>query len=225
MDPLAELATPAPWSPRPEHVRTLETHISRIYFVGERVYKVKKPVDLGFLDFTTLERRKHYCEAEVRLNEPLAPGVCLGVVPIVRDAPTAATGNGRLHVGGDGEIVDWAVEMRRLPDERMLSALLDRGEVDNQMWNELVDRLVRFHAEAATGPGIDEHGMPETVARNVRENFEQTRSSSGEPRPGTSETLCAHSSLPGGPRGTLPRPGARTTRETRARWPYSRGPR
>ncbi len=185
IDPLAELETPAPWSPRPDRVETLETHISRLYFVGDRVYKVKKPVDLGFLDFTTLERRRHYCEEEVRLNAPLAPGVCLGVVPIARDR------HGKLRVGGEGETVEWAVEMRRLPGDRMLAALLDRGEVDNQMWNELVERLMRFHAEAATGPGVDEHGLPEAVARNVRENFEQTRSLTGTPRPGTCDALSS----------------------------------
>ncbi|HVS09732.1 MAG TPA: AAA family ATPase [Planctomycetota bacterium] len=167
------LRDPAAYPFEVAEVGFLETHVSLLFFAGERVYKVKKPVDLGFLDFSTLERRRHFCEEEVRLNRRLAPDTYLGVVEFRRDAA------GAVRVGGAGELVEPAVEMRRLPAERMLEALLERGEVDNQLVRALAVFLARFHAEAATGPGVDEHGSPEAVAANVRENFEQTRGFAG----------------------------------------------
>ncbi|MFQ5427237.1 MAG: AAA family ATPase, partial [Gaiellales bacterium] len=150
-------------------VEVRQTHISVLFFVDGLVYKVKKPVGFGFLDFTTLARRRHFCEEEVRLNEKLAPGVYRGVVRIVR------TEQGRLRVDGDGEPVEFAVEMRRLPPGRMMDVLLEAGEIDNQQMDELARLLVAFHGDAASGPGVEEHGSPEAVTRNVVENFDQTR--------------------------------------------------
>ena len=161
-----ELRRPEAYSQPVDVVGFLQTHISLLFFAGERVYKVKKPVDLGFLDFTTLERRRHYCEEELRLNRRLAPRVYLGVVPITRRE------DGHLQVGGRGEPVEWALEMVRLPERRMLKALLDRGEIDNQQMNSMASLLVEFHAKSATGPGVDEHGSPDAVRAIVEENFE-----------------------------------------------------
>jgi aminoglycoside phosphotransferase family enzyme/predicted kinase len=154
--------------PRPvARVELRQTHISLLFFADDRVYKVRKPVDLGFLDFTTLERRRRDCDDEVRLNRRLAKGVYLGVVPITRG------GDGRLCVGGEGAAVEWAVEMVRLPAERMLASLLDRGEVDNQQMNAIAALLAGFHASAATGAGVDEYGSPAAIAANVAQNFDQ----------------------------------------------------
>ncbi len=139
------------------------------------MYKVKKSLDLGFADYSTLERRRRLSEAEVRLNRRLAPGVYLGVVPITRGP------GGSLRVGGPGEAVEVAVEMRRLPAERMLDRLLAAGEIDNEQMETLAELLVRFHADAATGAGVDEYGRPEAVAFNVRENFEQTKPFAASP--------------------------------------------
>jgi aminoglycoside phosphotransferase family enzyme/predicted kinase len=149
-------------------VELVQTHVSLVFLAGERAYKVKKAVDLGFLDFTTPERRRQACEDEVRLNETLAPGVYRGLVPVTRER------DGSLRVGGEGTPVEVAVEMLRLPAPRMLDRLLDAGEVDNELMGRLADLLARFHAEAPTGPGVDEHGAPDAVAFNVRENFLQT---------------------------------------------------
>ena len=162
-----ELMRPGAYAHPVEEVGFLQTHISLLFFAGDRVYKVKKPVDLGFLDFTTLERRRHFCEEEVRLNRRLAPRVYRGVVPIVASEPG-------LTVGGAGEPIEWAVEMDRLPAERMLDRLLERGEVDNEQMNAIARLLVDFHREAATGAGIDEHGSPAAVRANVDENLEQS---------------------------------------------------
>jgi hypothetical protein len=174
-DLVEQLRRPAAYPQPPTEVSLRETHISYLFFAGERVYKVKKPVDLGFLDFSTLERRRHFCAEEVRLNRRLAPRTYLGVVPITR----ADDGSLQVAGAGEGEVVEWAVEMIRLPQERMLDRLLDRGEIDNSHMNQLADRLVRFHAEAATGEGVNEHGSVESVGYNVLENFEQTRRFAG----------------------------------------------
>ena len=162
------LSRPSAYPRSPSDVELVQTHISLVFLAGDRVYKVKKPVDLGFVDYTTLARRRRFCEEEVRLNRRLAPSLYLGVVPIT------AGRDGSLRVGGRGETVEVAVEMRRLPADRMLDRLLDRGEIDNEEMEALAGLLAGFHRRGATGPGVDEYGAPKRVALNVRENFEQT---------------------------------------------------
>jgi hypothetical protein len=90
-----------------DDVTVRQTHISVVFLSGELVYKIKKPVKLSFLDFSTVELRQHFCEEEVRINRPWAPDVYLGVVPITRDADG-------LRFEGNGPVIDWAVKMRRL---------------------------------------------------------------------------------------------------------------
>ena len=103
------LSVPSAYPEPAESVEVHQTHISIVFLAGALAYKIKKPVDLGFLDYTTLERRRHFCEEEVRLNRRLAPSVYLGVVPVTRVGD-------RLRVEGDGSVVEWAVKMERLPD-------------------------------------------------------------------------------------------------------------
>jgi len=162
-----DLSRPEAYPSPPQEVEFLQTHISLLFFAGERVYKLKKAVDLGFLDYSSLDRRRTFCDEEVRLNRRLAPRVYVGVVAVTLDAQD------RARIGGDGPAVEWAVEMVRLPEARMLTNLLERGEIDNRMVDDLVALLVAFHARAATGPGVDEHGAPEAVAANAEENFRQ----------------------------------------------------
>lgn len=165
----------------------VETHVSWVFLVGDRVYKVKKALDLGFLDARALETRHALCAEELRLNAELAPGVHLGVVPIVARA-------GRLVVDppdlAPGEVaLEWALVMRRLPAAHMLDALLGRGELDNALLELLAERIERFHAAARTGPGVDEHGTAAAVRRNVLENVEQTRPFVGVDGDGAPRTL------------------------------------
>jgi len=144
-----------------------------VFLAGELVYKVKKPVDLGFLDFTTLEKRRTDCEDEVRLNRRLAPTVYLGVVPITRE------GDG-LRIGGGGPAVEYAVRMKRLPEEARLSAAIARGEVDRHEIEALGRRIAGFHRSAATSDEIARYGRFEVVAGNARENFAQTERFQGQ---------------------------------------------
>ncbi|HEY1697615.1 MAG TPA: AAA family ATPase [Polyangiaceae bacterium] len=150
-------------------VQLVETHISWVFLVGDDVYKVKKPVDLGFLDFHTTEARKAACHAEVTLNARLAPGVYLGVVPIRRGP------DGVHRIEGPGDTVDWAVHMARLPD----GARADGRVVCNLLRGEDVDaiarRLAEFHAGARCDAETSRFGEPDVIARNVFENFTQTR--------------------------------------------------
>jgi aminoglycoside phosphotransferase family enzyme/predicted kinase len=165
--PLVEaLLRPAAY-PRPaRRVRLEETHISWVFLAGRYVYKVKKPVNFGFLDYSSLERRRQCCEREVELNRRLCPDAYLGVVPIV------ATANG-VQVGGAGEPIEYAVMMRRLPAARMLDRLLRAGQVSEAMIEQVTKRIATFHADALRGPEIDRFGSVETVTANWDENFEQ----------------------------------------------------
>ncbi|MCH8902163.1 MAG: hypothetical protein IIC88_07660, partial [Chloroflexi bacterium] len=124
-----------------EGVELRQTHISYLLFAGDFVYKVKKPLDLGFLNFTTLELRRHFCEEEVRLNRRLCADTYLGVVPIV----VRAEG---VRVDGDGEAVEYAVRMRRLPEQGMMTPLLERDGVSAAMVRAVAERMAAFHASS-----------------------------------------------------------------------------
>ncbi|MGB2696170.1 MAG: AAA family ATPase [Dehalococcoidia bacterium] len=150
-----------------ERVELRQTHISYVVLAGEFVYKVKKPLDFGFLDYTTLERRRHFCEEEVRLNSRLCDDTYLGVTPIV------ATGDGA-KIGGVGEPVEYAVKMRRLPDDGMMPGLLERGAVTSKHLGRVARSLADFHAASERSDEIDRYGGLETAMGNWHENFEQT---------------------------------------------------
>ena len=166
------LSDPAAYPDKVERVKVIQTHISVVALAGKFVYKVKKPVKLGFLDFSTLEKRKYFCAEEVRLNRRLAPTVYRGVVPIV------ATASG-VRVEGAGEAIDYAVKMERLPEGASLHDCLQRGEVDRAAIESLARKIAGFHRQADRGPLIAAFGRYNVVARNARDNFEQSRSHIG----------------------------------------------
>ena len=165
MDELvAALLRPDAWPFPVERVEHLETHISHLFLVGDLVYKVKKPVDLGFLDFSTLERRRFFCREEVRLNSRMAPGIYREAVPITRDR------NG-FHVEGAGEAVEYAVKMRRFDQ----GGLLDRHPLDGEIIDALAQRVADFHGAIPPAPGESDWGRPEKVWFPVEQNFRQVR--------------------------------------------------
>jgi len=141
----------------------ITTHISWVFLTDYEVWKLKRPVDYGFVDYTTLERRRQCCEDEVRLNRRLAPDVYLGVVP-VRLGPDG------FGLGTEGEIVDYAVRMRRLADEHSADALLRRNVLTPDQLARLAAQLARFFLNA---PPTPEAGAIEVVRGNVIENFTQ----------------------------------------------------
>ncbi|MGE0710678.1 MAG: AAA family ATPase [Planctomycetota bacterium] len=153
-----------------ERVEVVQTHISCVFLAGEWVYKLKKPLDLGFLDYSTPEARRACCEAEVRLNQRLARDVYQGVAAIWRGP------EGQLHVGGlpfEGEVVEHAVVMRRLDDARTFAAALARGELEAGHMDRLGALLAEFHERAARDHEIARWGGFDVVAGNCRENFAQ----------------------------------------------------
>jgi len=147
-------------------VELVQTHISYVFLAGDFAYKVKKPVDFGFLNFTTLARRRHYCQQEVVLNRRLCPDTYLGVVRITREGR-------RLRLEGRGKVLEYAVKMRRLPALRMMDRLLADGRVSPTMVEAVARRLADFHAHSETGPRIDRYGSPAVIDGNWQENFEQ----------------------------------------------------
>lgn len=158
--------------PCPGGVEARQTHISAVFLAGDFAYKLKKPVDLGFVDFTTLDRRRHFCDEEVRLNRRLAPGVYLGVVPVAR-------GGDGLRVEGTGQVVEWAVKMARLPDEASLQWHVRHGDVTPEQLDVLARRVADFHRTAESGEHVSAFGRFEVVAGNARENFAQSRGQVG----------------------------------------------
>lgn len=147
-------------------VTCIQTHVSLIFLTDSFVYKIKKPVDFGFLNFSTIDRRRFYCNEEVRLNRRLAPEVYLGVVEL-RDTRQGPSFN------GDGAIIDYAVKMKRLPADCMLDRLVDSGAANEDTIRAVATVIARFHATAPTSPSVREHGQPERIRHNWQENFEQ----------------------------------------------------
>ena len=160
-------ADPAFYPHRPDSVELIQTHISWVFLAGEYVYKVKKPVNLGFLDFRTLARRRHFCREEVRLNQRLAPNAYLDVVSVTR-------AGGAYRLGGEGRTHEVAVWMRRLPADRMLDRLVAAGEADHRLMEDIGRTIADFHARAATGPSIAHFGRVEAIRRNLAENLART---------------------------------------------------
>jgi aminoglycoside phosphotransferase family enzyme/predicted kinase len=164
---IAALLDPAVYPHPVDRVELVETHISWVLLAGDRVYKVKKPVNLGFLDFTTLARRRRFCHEEVRLNRRLTTDIYLGVVEI---AGTAR----KPRLEGGGRVIEVAVLMRRMPADRMLDRLVATDAAPPALLDAIGARVARFHREAETGGEIDRMGGLDTVRRNWEENFAQT---------------------------------------------------
>jgi hypothetical protein len=141
--------------------------MSFIFLTGEYVYKIKKPVDLGYLDYTTLDKRHYFCHQELELNRRLCPGAYLAVVPIIRE-------RGRFSIEGQGEAIEYAVKMKQLPQERMMDVLLPLGGVTVEMVTSVAERLVSFHREAQASQKIAAFGTLDVIRQNTDENFAQT---------------------------------------------------
>ncbi|HLC18701.1 MAG TPA: AAA family ATPase [Thermodesulfobacteriota bacterium] len=167
-DYIRALLEPGAYAGRPEKIELLQTHISYILLTPEFAYKIKKPVDFAFLDFTTLEKRKRFCTEEVRLNRRLAPEVYMGVVGI-------AESHGRVLMEGEGEPVEYAVKMRRLPGETILEEMLKRDKVTADIIEKVALRIASFHRDAERSDYVSGFGSPEVIRKNTDENFSQTK--------------------------------------------------
>jgi aminoglycoside phosphotransferase family enzyme/predicted kinase len=165
---VAALQNPRIYPEHPNQVESLQTHVSAIFLTGEYVYKVKKAVDFGFLDFTTLEKRKFYCGQEVELNRRLCPEIYLGVVEI-------RSHQGQISLGeGPGGIIEYAVRMKQLPQDCMMDRWLARGAITSGLLQKIAAKIAHFHLHADTTPQIASYGRIDTIRGNVEENFTQT---------------------------------------------------
>ena len=148
-------------------VTSVETHISKVFLAGDRVYKIKKPLNLGFLDFTTLEKRKYFCHREVVLNRRLARNVYLDVAAITCQS-------GAYRLGGEGPAVEYAVKMRRLADTSAMKYLLRAGKVDEPGIKNLARTLTTFYGQGKNDPPQDKETEFRVIQHNCEENFSQT---------------------------------------------------
>ncbi len=166
------LMRPDAYSHPADPVEHIETHISHVFLAGAFAYKLKKPIDLGFLDFSTLERRRRCCEEELRLNRRLAPDLYLGVVAVTGTAIAP-------RIGGPGPVQEYAVQMRRFPQE----ALLDRQELSGELIDRLAEDVAEFHARLPVADTESRFGTPEAVLAPMIENLVQIRACALEPYP------------------------------------------
>lgn len=194
-DKVAFLQQPDSYPHAPQAVEAVETHLAWVFLTERHAYKLKKPVRYPFLDFSTIEARHADALEEVRLNQPLAPGVYLGVVPLAQGS------DGRLQLDGGGSPVDWLVKMRRLPRTRMLDYAIAAGTVQEAALRGLAEVLVTFY-RAATSVPIDARAYQARFHGEIDENVRVLT----EPRYGLSPALLAR--IAGAQRAFLDRCGS-----------------
>ncbi len=165
---IAALQNPALYPHPVDGFQVIETHISWVLLTGPYAYKIKKPVNFGFLDFSELSAREHFCGEELRLNQRLTDDLYLEVLPITgsADAPS---------IGGDGPAIEYVLKMRQFPQSQLLSTLQANGELNNQHIDEMAEQIARFHLNAPKVPAEHAQGTPESVMAPVLQNFEQIR--------------------------------------------------
>jgi len=151
----------------PRGIELVQTQMSFVFLTDDYVYKVKKSVNLGYLDYTTLARRHFYCQREVELNRRLCPDAYLGVVPITQD-------KSNISIEGQGEVIEYAVKMRRLPQQAMMDVLLAQNRVSLEMVSRVAQILTEFHQKAETSAAISTFGSLKAITKNTEENFSQT---------------------------------------------------
>ncbi|MFH7320628.1 hypothetical protein ACHHRT_08445 [Desulfurivibrio sp. D14AmB] len=175
------LLDPASYPHPVSEVELVQTHISYVFLAGEFVYKMKKPVDFGFLDFSTLEKRRHFCAEELRLNRRLCPEIYQAVLGLYQGAAGAFSLGSGAGEEAAGTPVEYLVMMARMPEAGMMAGLLQRGELTRAHLERIIARLVPFYRQAEGGPEVTALGSAQAVAVNVLENFEQTEAFVGGP--------------------------------------------
>ena len=166
---------PEAYDEEPGRIELTQTHISFVFLTRNFVYKVKKAVDLGFLDFTTLEKRRFFCEKELELNRRLCGEMYLEVVPINR--------SNIIKIKGEGKPIEYAVKMKRMPQEKMMNKLLEENKVNSKLIDEIAKIIAEFHSKAETNRRISEFGSLKIIETNWKENFDQTREFVGKTIP------------------------------------------
>lgn len=159
-----------------EPIQLIQTHISYVLLTGDYAYKLKKPVNFGFLDFSTLEKRQHFCQEELRLNQRAASGLYLEVLPVT------LTVEGLYRLNGSGEPVEYVLKMLQFSQECLFSTLFEQGELNETHLEELGRIVAQYHAEAQTNDYISSFGEVPQVRAAFDENYEQTEKYIGGPQ-------------------------------------------
>jgi len=165
---LLAMQNPALYHHPVDGFQIIETHISQVILTGQYAYKIKKPVDFGFLDFSTLELRKHYCEEELRLNRRLAEPLYLEVLPITGSPE-------QLVIGGDGEPFEYMLKMRQFRQNQLLDQQQEAGELKPELLSSLAKQVANFHNSLEPIADDKPLGTPEAVYAAMQENFDQIR--------------------------------------------------
>lgn len=169
LPPVAEaLLQPQAYPHKTGKIKLVQTQMSFVFLTGEFVYKVKKAVNLGYLDYTTLEKRRFFCHQELKLNRRLCPNTYLDIVVINND-------KGKIHITGNGEPIEYATKMSQLPQDHMMDTLLRNGQLNQEMITRVAEKLASFHQRTETSPEISAFGKTEVIFQNNQENFRQTK--------------------------------------------------
>jgi aminoglycoside phosphotransferase family enzyme/dephospho-CoA kinase len=171
---ISALLNPACYAHEVENLQLIETHISWVILTGTYAYKIKKPVDFGFLAFSTLEKRRYYCQEELRLNRRLAPDLYIAVVPVTgtKEKPL---------MDGNGDAYEYAVKMLQFSQDKQLDHLLDRNALEAKHIDQIAQLLADFHEDNEVATGDLAYGDPDHVLHPVEENFRQIRENITQP--------------------------------------------
>lgn len=168
---MEDLMEPDAFPDKTESITLIQTHISMVYIADSFVYKIKKAVNFGFLDFSTLEKRQHYCHQEINLNKRLAKTLYLDVLPVLFDGQKHRIAKS----DRDGDVVDYAVRMKKISEQMLMKSLFDRNELTGKHLQDLAHLLNQFHTTSEHSSQINEFGKPNMFRINTDENFEQTQ--------------------------------------------------
>lgn len=157
------LSTPDTYGPGVE-VETVRTHAAIVFLAGDAAYKVKRPVRYDYLDFSTLEKREAMLRRELELNQPAAPEIYRGLVPVMRQA------DGSLKLGGDGEVVEWCLQMRRFPVGAELAAMAARDGISRALAEDIGVSIAEYHARAETR-SADGRALVAAISKELDDAF------------------------------------------------------
>ena len=175
---------PGVFPDKPKKVSVIETHISYVFLTGRYAYKIKKPVNFGFLDFSTIKKRKEYCEKELSLNGRLSPDIYLQVLPITKNRAS-------YEFLGKGDVAEYCLQMKELPQDRILTRLIKEGKCSAEIIDAISDILESFFSNADTTEAIRSFGNIDVIKKNTEENFEQTKGYIGKTIEETQYNLIA----------------------------------
>ncbi|MCD6569463.1 MAG: hypothetical protein J7L53_02045 [Deltaproteobacteria bacterium] len=171
---IKHMEDPDSYTEKPRSITLIQTHISWVFIGDEYVYKIKKPVNFGFLDFSSLEKRRFYVGEELRLNKRFSPDIYLDALPISEE-------KGSFVIGDSSNIIEYALKMKRINEEDMLYKLLEANKVTPELMQRLGRHIADVYRKIPSDEKTKAYGSLDTISRNVMENFEQTLKYIGGP--------------------------------------------